>query len=325
MSLWEKALKKSAAFGKAFLGLLFFVCADYAVTFAFIFARVDRKIYKGAYNFATCVAVFITMMIIIKVSSMGGKPLIRISKLTPDQIAALVIIGLGMIGLVVTYIGVADKIAAYLESMKNAMEDYRESVDRYSDTPQVVVPVWDAVLYVITLCFIVPVTEEMTFRGVIFGQLRKGFGPWVSVILSALFFGIMHGISVHIGYAIACGLIIAACYHITDSLIAPVILHMVFNFFGSGVANFMSIESFGIPRETTSALMSGINISAILFMPIAVLAYTYLVAVKRKRAKEAAELAQKDDPQVELSVEENSASDEVVDAVSEDDGIEAQE
>ena len=209
--------------------------------------------------------------------------------------------------------------------MKNAMEDYRESVYRYSDMPHIVVPVWDAILYVITLCFVVPVTEEMTFRGVIFGQLRKGFGPWVSVIISALFFGIMHGISVHIGYAIACGLIIAACYHLTDSLIAPVILHMVFNIFGSGIANFMTIESFGIPRETTSALMRGINTSAILFMPVAVLAITYLVAVKRKKEKAAAALAQEAGSQVELSVEENTPSEEGEAAENDGSGIEAQE
>ena len=81
-----------------------------------------------------------------------------------------------MLGFVTLYIIVADKISAYLESLKDAMEEYRDSVDRFSDTPQVVVPAWDTVVYVITLCFVIPVTEEITFRGVIFGQSLRTMG-----------------------------------------------------------------------------------------------------------------------------------------------------
>ena len=219
MSFWEKARIKLGALGKAVVWLLYFLCADYGVYLAFELLKIDRKIYKGTFNLCSTLAVLIVMLVIARLLSIKKEPLIKMNKLKPDQVACLVIIGLGMLGVVTTYIIVADKIATFIESMKNAMEDYRESVDRFSDTPQVVVPVWDSIIYVITLCFIVPVTEEVTFRGVIFGQLRRGFGPWVSVFLSAVLFGIMHGISVHIGYAIACGLIIAACYHITDSLV----------------------------------------------------------------------------------------------------------
>ena len=208
-----------------------------------------------------------------------------------------------------------------IATLIKAMEDYRESVDRFSDTPQVVVPVWDSIIYVITLCFIVPVTEEVTFRGVIFGQLRRGFGPWVSVFLSAVLFGIMHGISVHIGYAIACGLIIAACYHITDSLVAPIILHAVFNIFGSGIANFMNVEAFGIPNELTTSFMVGINMTSMLMMPIGVLAFAYLVNVKRKQAKERLALEESSNIQVELSEENNG--DPAPDG--DDNGIEAKE
>lgn len=318
MSFWEKALKKTAACGKAFLGLVFFVCADLLVTFAFYFLNINGKTYKGTRNFVTCIAVFFAMFIFIKVSSGRGEPLVRMGKLTPDQIAALVVIGLGMIGMVVTYIGIADKISEYLDSLKESIEEYRESMDRYSDTPAEIIPAWDAILYAFTLSFLTPITEEMVFRGVVFGELRKAFGPWTSVILSALVFGVMHGITVHIGYAVACGLIIAASYLITDSLYAPVILHMIFNFFGSGVANFMSVEAFGIQAETTRSAMIIINTASIILMPFAVLAFVYLIAAKRKRAKAALELATEGGSQVELAVEEKTV-------LSEDDGIEAKE
>ena len=321
MSFWEKARIKLGALGKAVVWLLYFLCADYGVYLAFELLKIDRKIYKGTFNLCSTLAVLIVMLVIARLLSIKKEPLIKMNKLKPDQVACLVIIGLGMLGVVTTYIIVADKIATFIESMKNAMEDYRESVDRFSDTPQVVVPVWDSIIYVITLCFIVPVTEEVTFRGVIFGQLRRGFGPWVSVFLSAVLFGIMHGISVHIGYAIACGLIIAACYHITDSLVAPIILHAVFNIFGSGIANFMNVEAFGIPNELTTSFMVGINMTSMLMMPIGVLAFAYLVNVKRKRAKERLALEESSNIQVELSEENNG--DPAPDG--DDNGIEAKE
>lgn len=321
MSFWEKARIKLGALGKAVVWLLYFLCADYGVYLAFELLKIDRKIYKGTFNLCSTLAVLIVMLVIARLLSIKTDPLIKMNKLKPDQVVCLVIIGLGMLGVVTTYIIVADKIATFIESMKNAMEDYRESVDRFSDTPQVVVPVWDSIIYVITLCFIVPVTEEVTFRGVIFGQLRRGFGPWVSVFLSAVLFGIMHGISVHIGYAIACGLIIAACYHITDSLVAPIILHAVFNIFGSGIANFMNVEAFGIPNELTTSFMVGINMTSMLMMPIGVLAFAYLVNVKRKQAKERLALEESSNIQVELSEENNG--DPAPDGA--DNGIEAKE
>jgi len=321
MSFWEKARIKIGALGKAVVWLLYFLCADYLVYLIFEFLHIDRKIYKGTFNLCATLTVLIVMLVIAKLLSLKKEPLIKMNTLRPDQVICLMIIGLGMLGVVTTYIIVADKIATYLDSLKNAMEDYRESVDRFSDTPQVIVPVWDSIIYVITLCFIVPVTEEVTFRGVIFGQLRRGFGPWVSVLLSAILFGLMHGISVHIGYAIACGLIIAACYHLTDSLVAPILLHAVFNIFGSGIANFMNVEAFGIPGEVTNSFMVGINMASMLMMPIGVLAFAYLVNVNRKLTKERLALEELSNVQVELSEENN----ENTETIEDDNGIEAKE
>lgn len=287
MSFWENTRIKITAFLKAALGLLFFICVDCLVYYIFAFFRVDSDIYTGTVNFTACVAVIVTMLIINKVCSSKEKKLIVAGKLSPVQVIFIIVVAFGMLGLVTMYIAVADKIAEYFDSLNEDMEAYRESVDRFSDTPQAVIPVWDSLLYVFNLCFIVPVAEELTFRGVIYGQLRRGFGPWFSVILSAVAFGIMHGINIHIGYALICGFIIAACYYLTDSLIASILIHMIFNIFGSGVATFMSIEYFGIPREFTSECMVLVNMISLLAMPLAVIAFAGLLSIKRKKVKEA--------------------------------------
>ena len=287
MTLKENALKKLKAFSLAVLGLGCFIFVEYTVLVFFVFFKIDYRIYEGTFNLIVAILTILMMLFFNKLFSSKDDPLFRTDKLRADQTVALIVIGLGMLGLVTVYIIVADKIAEYIESLKKAVEQYRESVDRYADTPQIIVPVWDSVLYVITLCFVVPFSEEMVFRGAVFGHLRKGFGPWVSVILTALIFGFMHGRGVHIGYAVACGLIITACYYITDSLAAPVILHMVFNTLGSGVASFMGIEYFGITDDIRLPVMQVINIASCILMPVAAMSYAYLVAVKRMKEADA--------------------------------------
>ena len=65
---------------------------------------------------------------------------------------------------------------------------------------------------------------------------------------------------------------------------------MVFNVFGSGVANFMMLEQLRIPGDVSSAISTGLNVSSLLFMPVAVLAFAYLVSVKRKKTAAAKQL-----------------------------------
>ena len=63
---------------------------------------------------------------------------------------------------------------------------------------------------------------------------------------------------------------------------------MVFNIIGSGIPTFLSLEFLGIPDEKTIPFMMGLNTVCIIFMPVAVFAFVYLISVKRKLAKQAA-------------------------------------
>ena len=308
MTFWENTRSKIKAILLATLGLFLFICADYSVYSAFLALKIDHDIYRGTFTVIVNLFTVALMLLVHFASSTKEKPLIKLNKINPGQATALVIVGLGMLGFVTFYIVMADKIALYLESMKEAMVDYRESVDRYAETPQVVVPLWDSILYAVTVSFFVPVAEELCFRGVVFGQLRKAFGPWVSVILSAVGFGLMHGLSVHIGYALICGILIAACYYLTDSIIAPVILHMVFNVFGSGIANILNLECFNIPEDITIPILSGINTVSLMFMPLAVLAFAYLLNTKRKLEKQKEQSSEDLPDQVKEISEEDTIS-----------------
>lgn len=282
MSFWGKVLTGFKALLKAALALVIFVLAEYVVFTVFALLQIDYKVYKGTYNTFAAILCVAAMLIIHKICS-KKEPLIRFNKLSIDQVIALIIIGMGMLGFVSIYLIVTDKIAESMQRVEEAMEEYRDNVDRYVDVPQVLIPVWDSFLYIITLSFIVPFSEEFTFRGAVYGHLNRVFGVWVSVIMSALIFGLMHGVSVHIGYALVCGAVMATCYYLTDSIFASVILHMVFNIFGSGIPNVFEIDQLGIPASIANKIMLATNTACMIFLPISVLAIAYLVIVKRKK------------------------------------------
>ena len=74
-----------------------------------------------------------------------------------------------------------------------------------------------------------PVCEEFLFRGAILSGLA-GRGKTFAVILSSLMFAFMHGNIYQLFYQFALGIILAVVCMASNSLIAPIIIHMLNNF-----------------------------------------------------------------------------------------------
>lgn len=52
---------------------------------------------------------------------------------------------------------------------------------------------WPAVWLILSVGLVVPVAEEVLFRGLVYGLLRRRFSLWPAALLSALAFGLPHG------------------------------------------------------------------------------------------------------------------------------------
>ncbi len=76
---------------------------------------------------------------------------------------------------------------------------------------------------------IVPIAEELVFRGLIYKRLRGYCPVALALILSAVLFGLYHGNIVQILYAIPAGLALAYLYEKYGSVFAPIAAHMVMN------------------------------------------------------------------------------------------------
>lgn len=79
---------------------------------------------------------------------------------------------------------------------------------------------WSGILLFI---LIAPVSEELLFRGFLFGFLRQNFSVGISVAISAACFALMHGSL--LSPQLAGGIIFALGYEYSRNLWVPILLH----------------------------------------------------------------------------------------------------
>lgn len=76
-----------------------------------------------------------------------------------------------------------------------------------------------------------PLLEELVFRGIVYGALRKIMGMWPAVIISAVLFALVHFNVVQFIYALAMGIVLALCMEYVGNLYGAIIGHIVANSF----------------------------------------------------------------------------------------------
>ncbi len=126
------------------------------------------------------------------------------------------------------------------------------------------------VLTLLIPCVLGPVCEELLFRGLVAARLAR-YGERPAALISALLFGLWHGNLEQFFYAFGIGLLLAYAYYRTGRLITPIVLHMLYNFFGSGLPSLLPL----IPW--VSLLYS------LLWLIVAVVGVTLLITGRRTR------------------------------------------
>lgn len=106
---------------------------------------------------------------------------------------------------------------------------------------QAAVPLW---LGICLYGFAAPFSEELVFRGIIYGKSKEVFGAPVAMVFSGVVFGIYHGNLVQGIYASLLGVLLAWVTERSGTLLAPIIFHGIGNlavFFLIDVAGLGSI------------------------------------------------------------------------------------
>lgn len=103
----------------------------------------------------------------------------------------------------------------------------------YSETSKAISSNNSSVLGVIAMVLIIPIFEEILFRGLIFNELKKHLNIIVAIVLQGTIFAVSHGNMLQGIYTFIMGVVLAIVYDKTQSIIAPILFHMTYNLFGS--------------------------------------------------------------------------------------------
>jgi len=131
--------------------------------------------------------------------------------------------------LLVILLGVAFNICctvimALIPFPKELVESYAKASAELTNTHIV----WSAVLTLI----IAPTVEELLYRGLFYGNLKKAMHPIIAGLISGLLFGLAHSSPIWIIYASFFGFVLAFVFEKYRSITASVLFHFGFNLFG---------------------------------------------------------------------------------------------
>lgn len=107
-------------------------------------------------------------------------------------------------------------------------------------------PVIFLYLIPVTVLFVAP-AEELVFRGVVQGSLRRAYGVLPGVVLGGAVFGVVHVIALGSGGSVAAtvlvitvlGILLGAVYELAGNVLVPIAIHALWNaimFLGAYVA-----------------------------------------------------------------------------------------
>ena len=226
-----RAYKAKRNFTRIGIGYALFSSITFAVTM--IIARLVYMLSPEFYNTTlfmnaiTPVALYIfalPVLLIILSGSESKPPEKRKMSAKAWFMMLLVAFGCMYIG---SYIG--NFVMAYLSEIMNY--DYSNGLNSIIDNEKL----WITAIFTV---IVAPIGEEIVFRKLIIDRTQK-YGAFVSIGLSALMFGLMHGNFYQFFYCFALGIILGYIYYTTGNVWLTIAMHAVINFVGGILSSFL--------------------------------------------------------------------------------------
>ena len=137
--------------------------------------------------------------------------------LHPAAIPALIIFGLSLNFLI-------DLILAFLSqlgAMKQVFDSYNKVAELLFNG--------SFFLSLLAVGIVGPIFEELLFRGLVFGELRKLMPVRIAIFVQAILFGVYHMNVIQGTYAFLIGILLGFVYYRSRSIYSPVIVHITIN------------------------------------------------------------------------------------------------
>lgn len=157
----------------------------------------------------------ILIALIFLPSDYGMKDRIKIKRIPIKEYFNILILGIGITILLLFLSSILTKLIPSYNEVANQLATSRGS----------------ALQLIITIALI-PIYEEIFYRGIIFGYLRKNFNIIVAIVVQALVFGVMHLNLVQGIYTFILGIVLALIYMYSESILGNITVHIIFNLLG---------------------------------------------------------------------------------------------
>lgn len=138
----------------------------------------------------------------------------------------------------------------------------------------------DDSMTLILLCYSVllaPINEELIFRGVTMRLARQALPFWLANILQAILFGVLHANWLQGCYAAALGLLLGFVCEKGGSIYYSILMHMLFNFWGTVLANLLS--------GVEDTLLVGVIMLIGMVISLGLGLFLFIYGMKRKEIK----------------------------------------
>lgn len=149
-----------------------------------------------------------------------------------DLLPALVL-SIGLLGVTNLLFSGLMLLGDSVPAVERLMTDYLEQAEAFS-------PALGYGWLITGITFLAPLSEELLFRGIIQGELRRAMPEWLAVVVQAVLFALFHMQAIQVLYVFLPALALGAMYAVTRSFWVPVLMHVVFNFLGSVVPALLS-------------------------------------------------------------------------------------
>jgi len=105
----------------------------------------------------------------------------------------------------------------------------QELVSRIQQIPLDSVHVPHIIFVIFTIGILIPVFEEIIFRGVIYQAMRNGMANWIAAVFSSALFAVIHMEAAYFVPLFVFGMILAYAYRKSNSITLPIAIHCINN------------------------------------------------------------------------------------------------
>ncbi len=207
-------------------------------------------------------SVILIALAILALRGLSRSNPLAVRRQRPDkgQWIAAVLTVIGAAGLVTLLMLGIQELAKSVPVIQNAMDDYLKLSEGFIGSGNIP-------MVIVSTCILVPISEDLVFRGIIQGELRRVLPGWAAILIQGVVFALVHGDPIQISYVLIPAMFLGIVYEWTQSIYVPIAMHMIFNFVGSALP-LMFLEN-----ETASGILV---IAEFAMIPVAAVAMVFL-------------------------------------------------